>query len=188
MSGEPPPGWYDDPDVPGQERFWDGQRWLDGRRTRAQAAPEQAADRSSETEQWTSRGLGPQHRPTGFQPHVLVVIIGLVVMVGALLSFLVVEDIARQGEGPLRLAMLGAFITVVGLLVRQSGVTWDSPLGRQRGDNESSGSAIPPAGRPDASAPLTPEQRLDRLLLMHQNGQISDAEYQTARQRIIGDL
>ena len=27
MGGGPPEGWYEDPKVPGQERWWDGRQW-----------------------------------------------------------------------------------------------------------------------------------------------------------------
>lgn len=38
MSDLPPAGWYPDPTVPGQQRWWDGQRWSDHRAPGSPAA------------------------------------------------------------------------------------------------------------------------------------------------------
>lgn len=190
MSGQLPAGWYDDPETEGQERFWDGQRWWEDHRTPIEAVPQWASSGlPSESVRPTDRGLSPQHPPTGFQPHVLLLAVGLGVMIVALLTLLrAADDISRVGDRPLIVAFFGAVITVAGLFARQTGITWDSTLGRRRGNREPSGSAHPAANRSDTQAPMTPEQRLNRLLLMHQAGRLSDAEYQTARERIIGDL
>ena len=189
MSGQLPAGWYDDPETEGQERFWDGQRWLEDHRTPIEAVPQWTSGLTSESVRPRDGGLGPQHRPTGFQPHVLLLAVGLVVMIVALLILLLAaDDISRVGDGPLKLALFGAVITVAGLFARQTGITWDSTLGRRRGNREPSGSHHPAANHSDTQTPMTPEQRLNRLLLMHQAGRLSDAEYQAARERIIGDL
>jgi hypothetical protein len=38
-SGDPVAGWYPDPDVHGGQRYWDGQRWTDDRRTPGPPTP-----------------------------------------------------------------------------------------------------------------------------------------------------
>jgi hypothetical protein len=40
----PPAGWYDDPEIPGQKRFWDGSRWTDERVPAPPVAPPVAAE------------------------------------------------------------------------------------------------------------------------------------------------
>jgi len=37
-----PPGWYDDPDKPGLERYWDGRRWTEDTQPKAKQKPRPA--------------------------------------------------------------------------------------------------------------------------------------------------
>lgn len=39
----PPPNWYPDPEVPGQQRYWDGAQWTEHRAPASQPAPTQSA-------------------------------------------------------------------------------------------------------------------------------------------------
>lgn len=43
MSDLPPANWYPDPEVPGQQRYWDGAQWTDHRAPLETAQPQQAA-------------------------------------------------------------------------------------------------------------------------------------------------
>lgn len=47
MSNTPPPGWYPDSQIPGQQRYWDGAQWTEHRAPTVAAAP-----------------TGPSHLPT----------------------------------------------------------------------------------------------------------------------------
>jgi Protein of unknown function (DUF2510) len=39
-SSQAPPGWYDDPEVEGGTRYWDGQRWSEQRQGRVEPTPD----------------------------------------------------------------------------------------------------------------------------------------------------
>jgi hypothetical protein len=54
-SGDPAAGWYPDPDVHGGQRYWDGQRWTDARRSPGPPAPAT----------WGTPAGGPSSSPWG---------------------------------------------------------------------------------------------------------------------------
>jgi hypothetical protein len=58
MDQTPAPGWYDDPERPGQLRWWDGNAWTDHRAP----APGQATPAISGAT-WATPGVGPFGAP-----------------------------------------------------------------------------------------------------------------------------
>jgi hypothetical protein len=54
--GDPVAGWYPDPDVHGGQRYWDGRRWTDDRRTPGPPAPAPSPTPASSS--WGSAGGG----------------------------------------------------------------------------------------------------------------------------------
>lgn len=51
MTG-PPPGWYDEPDSPGRERWWDGEQWTEHRRSGGPEASGMSLATSATPEGW----------------------------------------------------------------------------------------------------------------------------------------
>lgn len=65
MSDLPPPNWYPDPEVAGQQRYWDGGRWTEHRAPMGTSAPTAGApgqDTTAPQPQWdatTGAGAAP---------------------------------------------------------------------------------------------------------------------------------
>lgn len=59
MGTKPPRGWYDNPEHPGQERWWDGETWTERVRPKSQtpAPPPQAADSIPSRGWWSRRSM-----------------------------------------------------------------------------------------------------------------------------------
>lgn len=58
MSELPPAGWYPDPDVPGQQRYWDGVRWSEHTAPVAPPTSPQWPDAASRQPTHAAPGLG----------------------------------------------------------------------------------------------------------------------------------
>jgi hypothetical protein len=59
QGGTPPAGWYDDPEAPGNLRWWDGQAWTEHRQPGPSADhPTGAAVRRPSEATWTSDAAG----------------------------------------------------------------------------------------------------------------------------------
>lgn len=122
MSTLPPEGWYPDPNVPDQNRYWDGAEWTErtvpaGTQPPAGAAPEAGADAAHER---PNGGLGALTTPQRISAIAIVV-----VAVAAFLPWVSVLGVSKMGvEGDgvitLILAIIGAalFAWSTGLIGR----------------------------------------------------------------------
>jgi hypothetical protein len=82
VSGDRPEGWYPDPDQPGSERFWFGQRWTEQTRPAGSGTPVLPPSQTSGPPAWQS-SLGRRLRYTtrgGFQKRRFFLAIGVIVV------------------------------------------------------------------------------------------------------------
>lgn len=63
MSDLPPANWYPDPEVPGQQRYWDGTQWTEHRAPGAGAATSPGSEQTTGYPQQDQTGGHPQYAP-----------------------------------------------------------------------------------------------------------------------------
>ena len=81
---QPPEGWYDDPQAPGQERYWAGDRWTEARRHKTDSPPPAAKPSHVTTPTERRPGLG---RGGGPSPDFWKVLVGAIVLLVVISGF-----------------------------------------------------------------------------------------------------
>lgn len=126
--GGPPAGWYPDPEYPGQQRYWDGQRWTEHR----------APTAGSSSPQW---GVGqPAHTSSAVQQEqnqkalwsMILGILGLVCcwlvtsIPAIVLGHMAKQEIAASGgrQGGQGMAQAGFIMGIIGTALGVLGLIW----------------------------------------------------------------
>ena len=109
---QPPAGWYPNSEIPGQQRYWDGQRWTD--HVQAQPPPPRGATPAPMTDADARQWATFAH---------LSALVGLVIglsFVGPLIVYLVKKDdhpfVADQGREALNFNLSVLIYSVVGVI------------------------------------------------------------------------
>ena len=143
MTDLPPPGWYDDPTAPNQERWWDGEKWS-----------EQTRRKASEDYQYRPGELRPVGEYLGhafgmirarWDNFLLVTVIGSVVlavlalgMIRPVVDAIEINGIDIDGFGSSQLGLVIAFAIVftavsLALTMSQYRIAWSAATGERLG-------------------------------------------------------
>lgn len=91
--GGTPPGWYPDPQTPGQQRYWDGQAWTENVAPLAPAAPP-AAPVTTVEQQYV-----PAPPPKSNKGCIIaLVVLGVILLLGVVGFFVAVNVLGDKAE------------------------------------------------------------------------------------------
>lgn len=106
MAQGPEPGWYDDPEHAGKQRYWDGDRWTDARRDHSAYLPTRTSQTRSATKPSAAAAGGSGVCPhcgasgvskarglQGIEVLIAVVLFFVTFMIGAVVYYVWVESI-----------------------------------------------------------------------------------------------
>ena len=113
MSTLPPAGWFDDPEQPGQLRYWDGERWTDARHVNPARGPQASPAGGKPDVAATLPGASWGSRAGALVLDFLVVIVSGVVV--GLLTYAVVGDAAAwtdAEDGDFPVAVLVGLVAI----------------------------------------------------------------------------
>jgi hypothetical protein len=122
MSDTTPAGWYPDPEMPGQQRYWDGTQWTEHRAPGAPQAPQQFPQPQQQVAWQTAPGAGATAPTSGLAIAALVLSLvwlgGLGSVAAIVLGLIALSQIKNSNgqQGGRGIAIAGVVIGALGAI------------------------------------------------------------------------